>query len=165
MLSDPGQDRLRHGLISTATRELPYSGFSVNQTESGARSFSRSELLMLPRWRTGGHAGGHKLVGHAEQVPQHIGICAREANQNRAIVDVVVRDVVNIGSRSEQLGSIFEIHANDKRSGFGRAISGYTCQEFSVDLERVEPVRSAFLHTGQRKSGVVFSNPMCVRSS
>jgi len=68
----------------------------------------------------------------------------------------VVRHVVNIGGRSEQLGTIIEIHANDNRTGFGRAISRYTSQKFSMDLERWEPVRCALLHAGKRKSNTPY---------
>ena len=57
---------------------------------------------------------GHKLVRHAEQVPQNIQIDARQANQNGVIIDIMVRHVVNIWGLSEQLGAIIETHANDK---------------------------------------------------
>lgn len=72
----------------------------------------------LPRWRTGRGFAGHKLVGHAEQVPQHIRIDARQANQHGVVADVVLRYVVNIGVRGKQLGAVIEIHAYDKRIGF-----------------------------------------------
>lgn len=105
---------------------------------------------MLPRWRTGRGFAGHKLVGHAEQVPQHIRIDARQANHHGVIADVVLRYVVNIGVRSKQLGAVIEIHAYDKRIGFGRAIRGDTRQEFSMDLECRYTVRRALLYAGQR---------------
>jgi hypothetical protein len=98
----------------------------------------------------------HKLVGHAEQILQHISIDAREANEHRVIAGVVVRHVVNIGVRSEQLSAIIEIHAKDKRTGFGGAISRDTRQEFSMDLERREPVRCALLNAGQSKSDIPY---------
>jgi len=36
----------------------------------------------LPGWPTELGIAGHKLVGHAEQVPQYIGIDPRQANQH-----------------------------------------------------------------------------------
>ena len=50
--------------------------------------------------------------------------------RDRVIAGVVVRHVVNIGVRSEQLGAIIEIHAKYKRTGFGGAISRDTRQVF-----------------------------------
>src|SRR5215471_14896537 len=67
----------------------------------------------LPRRRTARCAASHKLVGHAEQVPQNIGIDPRQANEY-GVTDVVVRHVVNIGVRSEQFGSVFQIQAKHK---------------------------------------------------
>ena len=61
----------------------------------------------------------------------------------------MVRHVVNIGGRSEQLGAIIEIHAKDERTGFGGAISRDTRQEFSMDLECREPVRCALSTPGK----------------
>ena len=55
----------------------------------------------LPRGRTGRSIAGYKLVGHDEQVSQHIPIDAREANQHGVIWDVVIRNVVNIGIRTQ----------------------------------------------------------------
>jgi hypothetical protein len=95
-------------------------------------------------------------VCHAEQILQHIGIDAREANWHRVIASVMVRHVVNIEVRSEQLGAIIEIHAKDKRTGFGEAISRDTRQEFSMDLECREPVRCALLNAGQSKSDIPY---------
>ena len=93
----------------------------------------------LPRWRTARGFAGHKLIGHAEQVSQRFGIDARQANQHRTIADVVVCYIVNIGIGIKQFGAVIEIHADDERSGFGRAISGDTRQEFSIDLEGGKP--------------------------
>jgi len=134
------------------TEECP-----VNQSGSDSHLSSWCELSAPPRWRTRWYVGGHKLVSHAEQVPQHVGIDAREANQNGAVAGVVVRHVVNIGGRSKQLGTIIEIDAHDNRTGFGRAMSRHTGEKFSVDLERREPVRGALLHAGQRKSDNPYS--------
>ena len=47
--------------------------------------------------------------------------------------------VVNIGIRSDQFRTIVEIHANHKRSRFGRAIDGDARHEFSIDLECRHP--------------------------
>ena len=107
----------------------------------------------LPRWRTGRGVAGHKLVGHPEQVPQHIGTDARQANQHDVMADVVVRHVVNIGVCCEQLRAIIEIHPNTKRARFDLgALSGDSCHEFSMDLECRGPVRCALLDAGQGKS-------------
>jgi hypothetical protein len=46
-------------------------------------------------------------------------------------------------------GAVIEIHAYDKRIGFGRAISGHTRQEFSMHLECRYTVRRALLYAGQ----------------
>src|SRR5271165_3256223 len=98
-------------------------GFAFTRSYSDSSSCSWSELSALPHLRTGRAGAGYKLVGHAEQVPQHIEFDARQANQHGGVADVVVRHVVNIGVRSEQFGAVIEIHANGKRGGFGRAIS------------------------------------------
>jgi hypothetical protein len=119
--------------------------------------FIFGEFSELPSWRAWRGVARHKLVGHAEQVPQYIEIHAREANQHGAIADIVVRHVVNIRGRSEQLGAIIEIHADNKRSGFCRAMCGDTGQKFSMDLECRLPVRCALLHAGQRKSDIPHS--------
>ena len=96
-------------------------------------------------------------MGHAEQVPQHFGLDARQANQHRAIADVVVRYVVHIGIGGKQFGAVIEIHADDQRSRFGRAIRGDASQEFSMDLEGGRTVRGALLYAGQRKSDIPHS--------
>jgi hypothetical protein len=110
--------------------------------------------VSLPRWRTGRGFAGHKLVGHAEQVPQHIRIDARQANQHGVIADVVLCYVVNIGVRGKQLGAVIEIHAYNKRIGFGRAIRGDTRQKFSMDFECWHTVRRALLYAGQHESDI-----------
>jgi uncharacterized protein with GYD domain len=51
-----------------------------NHSESYFASFSWTDLSALPRWRTGRGVASHKLVGHAEQILQHIAIDAREAD-------------------------------------------------------------------------------------
>jgi hypothetical protein len=61
----------------------------------------------------------------------------------------VFRHIVNIGGRREKLGVVIEIHENDKRVGFGRAMGGDTRQEFSVHPECWIPVRCARLHVRQ----------------
>jgi len=48
---------------------------------------------------------------------RNIQIDARQANQHRIIADVMVRHVINIAVRSEQLPAVVEIHPNDKRIG------------------------------------------------
>jgi hypothetical protein len=125
-------------------------GWSANLTlpDYGrvARQPLRIRLLFsaLPRWRPGRGLAGHKLVGHAYQVAQYIGIDARQANQHGAIANVVVRHVVHIGVCS-QLSAIIEIHSNGKRVRLGRPISGDTRQEFSMHFERRKPVWCALL--------------------
>ena len=61
-------------------------------------------------------------------------IDAREPNENGLMVDIVLRHVVNIGRLGQQGGTIVEIHANDNRSRFGRAVSWYTGQNLSRTL-------------------------------
>ena len=55
------------------------------------------------------------------------------------MADIVFHHIVNIGVRGEQLGAVIEIHENDKRVGFGRAMGGDTRQEFSEHLEWSKP--------------------------
>ena len=62
--------------------------------------------------------------------------------------NVVVRHVINIGIRSEQLRAIIEIYSNPKRARFGRANNGNNRQEFSMDLECRGPVRCTLLDAG-----------------
>src|SRR5205085_11496917 len=81
---------------------------------------------------------------------------ARQANQHGAIANVVVRHLVNIGIRSEQLSAIIEIHSNSKRVRLGRPISEDTRQEFSIDFERRKPVCSARFDAGQSKSDIPY---------
>ncbi|SRR6266849_343019 len=131
-------------------------GGPVNHSESSFCSCSWTELSALPRWRTGRGAAGHKLVSHAQQASQHIAIDARQANEHGVVGDVVVRHVVNIGVRNEQLRAILEIHADDQRAGFGRAMRGDASQEFSVDLECRRPVRGALLDARQSKSDLPY---------
>ena len=44
------------------------------------------------------------------------------------------RHIVNIGGRREKLGVVIEIHENDKRVGFGRAMGGDTARSFPCTL-------------------------------
>src|SRR5271167_4251735 len=104
---------LLRGALRMAANRVPSP---VTRSDPDFYSFS---WAALPRWRSGRGVAGYKLVSHAEQVAQHIGIDARQANQHCGIADVVVRQVVNIGVCSEQLGAVIEIHANGKRGGFG----------------------------------------------
>src|SRR6516225_3128363 len=63
----------------------------------------------LRPWRTGHLSMRHKLVGHAEQIAQHLRLDPRQANQHRGMANVVVCHVVNVGGRSEQFSAIIEI--------------------------------------------------------
>jgi hypothetical protein len=90
-----------------------------------------------------------ELVSHPEQVPQHIGIDAGQANQHCVIVHVVVGEVINIGRRRKQLGAVFDSHTDDQRIRFRRAMSRHTREEFSLDLERRDSVRGALLDAWQ----------------
>jgi hypothetical protein len=51
---------------------------------------------MVPRWRVACRVRGHKLVSHAEQVPQDIGCDAGQTNQHGGVVEIVVGHVVDI---------------------------------------------------------------------
>jgi len=88
-----------------------------NYDGSGVQAdFTRSKALAsIPRWRTC-CVRGHKLVSHAEQVPQYILCDKREMNQHGTVVEIVVGHVVNIGSRREQFGAVVEVNANHKRT-------------------------------------------------
>jgi hypothetical protein len=128
----------------------------ARHSESDFYSFSWIELSALLRWRTRCGDAGHKLVSHAEQVPQDIGSDASKTNQNGCVVDVVVRQVINVGGRSEQLGAVLETDANDERTWFGGPMSGYARQKFSADLEGRGPIRGALLDAGQSKSDLPY---------
>src|ERR1700690_2036994 len=141
--SRPGSRRISLALDPVKTDQLLWSP-------------SRRKLLAFLPGRTDYHDTGYKLVCHAEQVAQHVGIDTSQANENGVIVDIVIRQVVNIRGSGEQLGAIIQIHANDKRIRFGREVSGHACQKFSVDLERREPVRCALLHAGQPKADIPY---------
>jgi hypothetical protein len=54
--------------------------------------------LAMSRGRTACRVSGHKLVSHAEQVPQDIGRDTGQANQHGVVVEMVVGRVVNVGS-------------------------------------------------------------------
>jgi len=110
----------------------------------------------LPRWRTGRRFDGHTHVGHTEQVSQLIGIDTRHANQRGPVADVVVCHVVNSRVRIEQLGAVFEIHTNDKRRRFRRAISWDASQESSLDVQFRDSVRRALFHSGLRECDIPF---------
>ena len=70
---------------------------------------------------------GHKLVRHAEQVPQDIGRDAGQANQHGAVIEIVISYVVNIGSGCEQFGAVVEADANHERTRLSRTMSGHAC--------------------------------------
>jgi hypothetical protein len=142
-----------------AERFYPASG-GVTVRRSGGPSTTGNQpfvhvlgpsLRRFRAGRTGRGAASHKLVSHAEQIPQHIPMDAGQANEHSAIAYVVVCYVVNIRVRSEQLCAIIEIHSDDQRTGLSRAMSGDASQEFSVDLECRRPVRGALLDARQSK--------------
>src|ERR1700691_1037079 len=90
----------------------------------GSLKAAKSErLATVARWRTACLMLGHTLVSHAEQVPQNIGCDAGHANQQRAVVEIVVGHVVNIGSGCEQSGAVIEANADHKRTRFSRMVS------------------------------------------
>jgi hypothetical protein len=61
----------------SVVRKWRQSGITFEEVTSDY-SFSWSNLTVPPRWRAGHRVvAGHKLVGHAEQVSQHIRIDAR----------------------------------------------------------------------------------------
>ena len=95
-------------------------------------SMKSDGLTAVPRWRTACLMRGYKLVSHAEQVPQDIGRDAGQANQHGAVVEIVVGNVVDIGSRCEQFGAVVEVNPNRKRTRLSRTINWRTCQKFSV---------------------------------
>src|SRR5208282_572928 len=57
---------------------------------------------------------GHKLVSHAEQIPQDIRSDAGQANQHGGVVEIVVGHVVNIRVCCEQFRAVVEVNANHK---------------------------------------------------
>src|ERR1019366_2198273 len=108
-------------LVVDATVTVPLP--NVNAYRSNIRSVALGLLVSQPesdrlasaaRWRTACRVGGHKLVSHAEQVPQDIGCDAGQANQPGAVAEIVVGHVVNIGSGCEQFGAVVETDANGK---------------------------------------------------
>jgi hypothetical protein len=70
----------------------------------------------------------HILVGHAEQIPQHLRPDTVQPNQYAIEIEVVVRDVVHQGIRSEQFSAVIEIYSDHKRAGLGRRIRRHGCQ-------------------------------------
>jgi hypothetical protein len=70
-------------------------------TPGGGSGFRNGPSTPLPPRRTGRHLASHKFVRHAKQIPQQIGIDARQANQYGGIANIVVRYVVDIGVCSE----------------------------------------------------------------
>src|ERR1039457_1776960 len=68
----------------------------------------------LPCWRTGLGLAGRKLMGHTEQVSQHISLDARQAHQHYIVGGVVVCHVVNIRVRGEICRS--EEHTSELQS-------------------------------------------------
>src|SRR5580658_1310767 len=109
-------------------------------------------LAAVPRWRRACRVGGHELVSHAQQVAQDIGRDAGQANQDRAVAEIVVGHVVNVGSRREQFSAVVEVNPNRKRTRLSRTINWHTCQKSSVNLERGQPVGCALFHAGQRQA-------------
>src|SRR5208282_5591819 len=104
---------------------LFFCRYSSNSLSSGASvglalgllgSEPKSEsLASVPRWRTACRLGDHKLVSHAEQVPQDIGGDTGQANQHGTVIEIVVGHVVNIGRGCEQFGAVVEVNANHQR--------------------------------------------------
>jgi hypothetical protein len=66
----------------------------------------------------------------------------------------MVRYVVDVGVRNQQLGAVIEIHANHERTGFGRPIGRDTRQERSANLERRYAERCALFYAGERQSDI-----------
>ena len=54
---------------------------------------SDNEEFTIPRSRTGRLIAHHKLVGHAEQVPQHVGADAGQPNEHSGVAAVGIRHV------------------------------------------------------------------------
>jgi len=63
----------------------------------------------------------------------------------------MIRQIIHIWILGKQFGSAIEIHANEKRTRFGRRIGRDASQKFAMDLERWDPVGDAPFHAGQRK--------------
>src|ERR1022692_4812788 len=77
----------------------------------GSQPESR-RLAAVSRWRTACRVGGHELVSHAQQVAQDIGRDAGQANQYRAVAEIVIGHIVNIGSGCEQFGAVIGADTN-----------------------------------------------------
>jgi hypothetical protein len=90
-----GTDCLTLTLVVDATVMVPLPNVSAyrSNTRSVALGLLGSQpesdrLAFIPRWRTACRVSGHKLVSHAEQVPQDILCDAGQANQHGGSVSV-----------------------------------------------------------------------------
>jgi hypothetical protein len=75
-------------------------------------------------------------VSHAEQIPQNIGCDAGQANQYGCVVEIVIGQVIKIGSGCEQFGAGVEVNANRKLTRLSRTMRRHARHEFSANLER-----------------------------
>src|ERR1700691_4990016 len=116
---------------------------TINAYRSNIRSValgllgSQSEsdrLAAVSRWGAAWLLRGHKLVSHAEQVPQEIWCDAGQANQHGAVAEIVVSHVVNVGSGCQQFGAVVEADANHKRTRLSRTMRRHACQQLSAHL-------------------------------
>ena len=83
-----GSDRI-------AQSTSPDGGFIDRPRGRSRRPWLPFPSAALALRRTGGGLAVHKLVCHAEQVSQHIGIDARQPNQHAGVAGVMIRHVVN----------------------------------------------------------------------
>jgi len=96
----------------------------------------------------------HILVGHAEQIPQHLGSDTAQANQDTIEIKVVVCDVVHPGICTQQFSAVIEAYANHQRAGLDRRIRGDGCQKLSLNLKCRHSIRCARLNPGQSKPNI-----------
>src|SRR5215469_2863383 len=130
-------------ILSPVESQLAKLGLPASQPESDSPA-------AVPRWR-------HKLVSHAEQVPQDIVCDAGQANQHGAVSEIVVSHVVNVGSGCQQFGAVIEADADHKRTWLSRTMRRHACQQFPANLERGCSVCRALLHAGQRQADLPYS--------
>jgi len=74
----------------------------------------------------------------------------REPHENARVVHVVIRHVVHVGLRGDQLVALFERDHHPQRVRLGRLVDRLTGNELAADLPGLRTVRGALLEVGQR---------------
>lgn len=93
--------------------------------------------------------GGYEFVGHAEEVAEHLGSDAAEADQNHGIWEVMIGDVVHVGRFGEEMSAIGDVDADGQGAGLSRRIHGSAGQQLAVNFEGASAVGGRFLNAGE----------------